>query len=99
METNIKDGGLEDAPPPLSINLSLTEYALEICVCLEVNQLVEFSCWHLNLLLKTGKTAKSELFFSELAEIWLKDEWTRRKWRTRNIEKSKYLHLHIYITF
>ena len=44
METNIKDGGLEDAPPPLSINLSLTEYALEICVCLEVNQLVEFSC-------------------------------------------------------
>ena len=43
METNIKDRGLEDVPPP-SIFFSLAEYALEISVCLELNQQVEFSC-------------------------------------------------------
>ena len=33
----------------------------------------------------------NKFFF--LIEIWLKDVRTRRKWRTRNMEKSKYLHL------
>ena len=39
--------GLGDAPPPF-IYFSLTENTLEVCVCLELNQKVEFSCWHIN---------------------------------------------------
>ena len=35
--------GLGDVPPP-SIYFSLTENSLPICVCLELNQQVEFSC-------------------------------------------------------
>ena len=36
--------GLGDVPPPRSIYFSLTENSLLICVCLELNQQVEFSC-------------------------------------------------------
>ena len=43
---NIWDLGFEDAPPP-SIYFSLAENTFSICVCLELNQPVEFSCRHI----------------------------------------------------
>ena len=63
-------------------------------------QLNILSIWerrHLNLVLKFAawqncRDVWNIFFFSNLAEIWLKNVLTRRKWRTRNIEKTKYLH-------
>ena len=57
---------------------------------------------HLNLILKVSILAncydftKKKYIFSKLAEIWLKDEQTRRKWKIRNKEMSKYLPLLLY---
>ena len=49
----------------------------------------------------TTRTYKKMLFFliSKLTEIWMKYVPTRRKWRTRNIEISKYFHLKSYKYF